>query len=90
MKAGGIVKNKKRLFSSYIESPNKIKLQMLQVGLKCKQLEEKIQSIQRVLKVNNHNGNNWYACSLRFLLGLVFYTVIIRFCLSVAAKSPSV
>ena len=41
-KTGGIVKNKNRLFSSYIESPifntnaNNIKLQMLQEGLKCK------------------------------------------------------
>ena len=47
----GIVKNKNRLFSTYIESaifntnPNNIKLQMLQEGLKCKQLEEKTQSI---------------------------------------------
>ena len=38
-------KTKKGFFSSYIESPifstnpNKIKLQMLQEGLKCKQLE---------------------------------------------------
>ena len=47
-KTDGMVKNKKRLFSSYIKSPifntnpNNIKLQMLQEG---KQLEEKIQSI---------------------------------------------
>ena len=45
-------KTKKSLFSSYIKSPifntnpNNIKLEMLQEGLKCKQLEEKIQSIQ--------------------------------------------
>ena len=38
--------------------PNKIKLRMLQVRLKCKQLEEKIQSIQRELKINNHKVNN--------------------------------
>ena len=35
-------------------NPNKIKLWMLHVGLTCKQLEEKIQSIQRELKINNH------------------------------------
>ena len=39
-------------------NPNKIKLRMLQVGLKCKQLEEKIQSIQRELKINNHKVDN--------------------------------
>ena len=44
-------KKKNRLFSSYIETtifntnPNNIKLQMLQEGFKCKQLEEKIQSM---------------------------------------------
>ena len=27
---------------------------MVQEGLKCKQLEEKLQSIQRELKINNH------------------------------------
>ena len=31
---------------------------MLQVGLKCKQLKEKIQSIQRELKINNHRADN--------------------------------
>ena len=41
-------KKKCRLFSSYIESPifntnpSNIKLQMLQEGLKCKQLKEEI------------------------------------------------
>ena len=35
-------------------NPNKIKHRMLQEGLKCKQLEEKLQSIQRELKTNNH------------------------------------
>ena len=39
-------------------NPNKIKLRMLQVGLKCKQLEEKIQSIQRELKINNQKVDN--------------------------------
>ena len=44
----GIFKNKKRLFSSYTESPifntnpNDIKLRMLQEGLKYKQLQEKV------------------------------------------------
>ena len=53
-----LIKNKrnrqkqKKFFSSYIESPifntnsNNIKLQMLQEGLKCKQLKEKIKSKQ--------------------------------------------
>ena len=31
---------------------------MQQVGLKCKPLEEKIQSIQRQLKINNHKVDN--------------------------------
>ena len=31
---------------------------MLQEGLKCKQLEEKLKSIQRELKINNHNVDN--------------------------------
>ena len=31
---------------------------MLQVGLKCKQLKEKIRSIQRELKINNHEVDN--------------------------------
>ena len=59
----GIVKNKNRLFSTYIESaifntnPNNIKLQMLQEGLKCKQLEEKIQ-IQRELQTKHHKVEN--------------------------------
>ena len=35
-------------------TPNKIKHRMLQEGLKCKQLEENLQSIQRELKINNH------------------------------------
>ena len=58
-------KQKKRLFSSYIESPifstnpNNIKLQMLQEGLKCKQLEENtIYIIQRELQINNHKVDN--------------------------------
>ena len=43
-KTDGIAKNKKRIFSSYTESPifsnnpNNIKLQMLQEGLKCKSI----------------------------------------------------
>ena len=39
-------------------NPNKIKLRMLQVGLKCKQLEEKIQYTQRELKINNQKVDN--------------------------------
>ena len=31
---------------------------MLQERLKCKQLEEKLQSIQRELKINNHKFNS--------------------------------
>ena len=34
-------------------NPNKLKLRMLQKGLKCKQPEEKLQSIQRELEINN-------------------------------------
>ena len=53
----------KKLFN-YIESPifntnlNNIKLQMLQEGLKCKQLEEKntIYIIQRELQANSHKA----------------------------------
>ena len=55
----------KRLFSSYIESPifstnpNNIKLQMLQEGLKYKQLEENtVYIIQRELQINNHKVDN--------------------------------
>ena len=58
-------KTKKVTFSSYIESPifstnpNNIKLQMLQEGLKCKQLEENtIYVIQRELQINNHKVDN--------------------------------
>ena len=39
-------------------NPNKIKLRMLQVELKCKQLEEKIQYTQRELKINNQKVDN--------------------------------
>ena len=70
-----LIKNKrnpqkrKKFFSSNLENPiintnpNNIKLQMLQEGLKCKQLEEKntIYIIQRELQINNHkicNGLN--------------------------------
>ena len=90
---------------------------MLQVGLKCKQLEEKVQSIQRELKINSHkvdNGLNedfieiissnsgkmtpftklfWEQQKHLFTLPsswVRYHTVIIRFCLYVAAKSPSV
>ena len=90
---------------------------MLQVGLKCKQLEEKIQSIQRELKINNHkvdNGLNedfikiissnsgkrtdftklfWEQGKHLFTspsFWVRYHTFIIRFCLYVAAKSPSV
>ena len=65
MKVDRIVKSKKRLFFPVTlkdpisnTNPNKIKLQMLQEGLKCKQLEEKLQSTQRELKINNHNVDN--------------------------------
>ena len=58
-------KTKRRLLSSYIESPifntnrNNIKLQMLLEGLKCKQLEENtIYIIQRELQINNHKVDN--------------------------------
>ena len=37
---------------------NKIKLRTPQVELKCKQIEEKQQSIQRELKINNQKVNN--------------------------------
>ena len=53
----------KKFFPSSIESPifntnpNNIKLQMLQEGLKCKQLEEKIQ-IQRELQIKHHKVEN--------------------------------
>ena len=39
-------------------NPNQIKFWMLQEGLNCKQLEGKIQSIQRELKINNHKVDN--------------------------------
>ena len=41
-------------------NPNNIKLQMLQEGLKCKQLKEKnaIYIIQRKVKINNHKVGN--------------------------------
>ena len=90
---------------------------MLQVGLKCKQLEEKIQSVQRELKINNHKVDNrlndnfieiissnsgkrtpftklfWEQQKHLFTLPSFWvrhHTVIIRFCLYVAAKSHSV
>ena len=97
-------------------NPNKIKLRMLQVGLKCKQLEEKIQSIERELKINNHKVDNrlnedfieiissnsrendslyeafWEQQKHLFTAPswVRYRTVIICFCLHVAAKSPSV
>ena len=87
---------------------------MLQVGLKCKQLEEKIQSIQRELKINNCKVDNWlnedfieiissnsgirtpftklsWEQQKRLFISpsslVRYHTVIICFCLYVAAKS---
>ena len=60
IKADGIFKNKKNFFPVALKdpicntNPYKIKLRMLQEGLKCKQLEQKLQSTQRELKINNH------------------------------------
>ena len=89
---------------------------MLQVGLKCKQLEGKIQSIQRELKINNHKvGNGLNEDVIEMIISnsgkmtpftrffweqqehlftspsswVRYHTVIIRFSLCVAAKSPS-
>ena len=90
---------------------------MLQVRSKCKQLEEKIQSIQRELKINNRKVDNrlnedfieiissssgkrtpftklfWEQQKNLFTspsFWVPYHTVIIRFCLYVTAKSPSV
>ena len=90
---------------------------MLQVGLKCKQLEEKIKSIQRELKINNHKVDNGLSEDFIEIISsnsekrtpftklfwehqkhlftspsfwVRYHTFIIRFCLYVAAKSPSV
>ena len=57
-------KQKKRLSPVTLKAsisstnPNKIKLRKLQVKLRFKQLEEKIQSTQRELNINNHNVDN--------------------------------
>ena len=54
-----MIKNKKRVFSSYIESPifntnpNNIKLRMLQERLKCKQLEEKKSNLHNTMGALN-------------------------------------
>ena len=53
-------KTKKSFFPvTFSTNPNKIKLQMLQEGLKCKQLEQNtIYIIQRELQINNHKVDN--------------------------------
>ena len=58
-------RTEKTFFSSYIDSsifstnPNNMKLQMLQKGLKCDQLEgNTIYTIQREFPINNHKVDN--------------------------------
>ena len=115
-------KDKKDSIPAKLKAPisntnlNKIKLRMQQERLKCRQLEQKIENMQKELKHNNHiidnqlnkdfidiigsNTNNvtpfmelfWEQQKRLFSSsesGARYHPMIIRLCLSLAAKSTS-